>query len=115
MELLKSIWTVYVFLCVGFTTFFLIGLVRNLRRAFKEKATEELVEKVKDHIKVVYKEHVGDAHYLYERVSNQFIAQGSTEDEMWANAHSTFPAQEFIIEGENGQAVLVSVKDKIDK
>lgn len=112
MELLKAIWAVYTFLCVGFTTFFLIGLIRNLRKAFNEKATEELVEKVKDHLKVVYKEQVGDVHYLYEKVSNQFIAQGATEDEMWANAHLTCPSQEFIIEGENGKAILVSVKDK---
>ena len=112
MELLKAIWTVYTFLCVGFTTFFLIGLVRNLRKAFSDKDTEELLEKVRDHLKVVFIERVGDTHYLYEKVSNQFIAQGPTEDEMWANAHLTFPAQEFIIEGENGKAILVSVKDK---
>ena len=112
MELLKAIWTVYIYFCAGFTTFFLFGLVRHLRKELKEKRTEELVEKVKDHLKVVFIERIGDVHYLYEKTTNRFIAQGPTEDEMWANAHLTFPAQEFIIEGENGKAILVSVKDK---
>ena len=112
MELLKAIWTVYTLLCVGFTTLFLIGLIRNLRKVFKEKDTEKLLEQVRDHLKVVYKEQEGDVHYLYEKVSNQFIAKGATEDEMWEQAHLTFPSQEFIIEGENGKAILVSIKDK---
>ena len=112
MELLKDIWTVYTYLCVGFTTFFLFDLVGHLRDNLKEKQTEELLEKVKDHLKVVFIERVGEAHYLYEKTTNRFIAQGPSEDEMWANAHSTFPAQQFIIEGENGKAVLVSIKDK---
>lgn len=112
MELLKDIWTGYLYVSAGFTTFFLVGLIRNLRRVFKEKATEELVEKVKDHLKVVYVEQVCGMYHLYEKVSNQFIAQGYTEDEMWEQAHLTFPKQEFIIEGENGKAILVSIKDK---
>lgn len=112
MKLLEAIWTVYLYFSAGFTTFFLIGLYRNLRKAFKEKETEELIEKVKDHLKVVYVEQVCGVYHLYEKVSNQFIAQGYTEDEMWANAHLTFPKQEFIIEGENGKAILVSIKDK---
>ncbi len=112
MEILKAIWTVYTVGCVIFTTFFLVGLVRSLRKAFSSKQTDELLEQIKAQIKVVYLERVGDTHYLYEKVTNNFIAQGNSEDEMWANAHLTFPKQEFIIEGENGKAILVSVKDK---
>jgi hypothetical protein len=89
----------------------LFGLIRQLRKRFSSKETENLIEKVKEQLKVVYKEQVGDVHYLYEKTTNSFVAQGLTEDEMWANAHLTFPTQEFIIEGENGKAVLVSVKD----
>lgn len=112
MELLKAIWAVYTFLCVGFTTFFLIGLYRNLRKELNNKVTQEVLDKVKDHLKVVYVEQVCGMYHLYDKISDSFIAQGYTEDEMWANAHLTFPKQEFIIEGENGKAVLVSVKDK---
>lgn len=111
MEFLHSILQIYIFICCAFTTFFLFGLIRNLRRTLKNKTTEELVSELQQHIKVVYKERVGDVHYLYDKVSNNFIAQGTTEDEMWANAKLTFPKQEFIIEGDNGEAVLVSVKD----
>ena len=112
MELLKTIWTVYLYFSAGFTTFFLFGLIKHLREKLKEKRTEELIEKVKDHLKVVYVEQVCGVYHLYDKVSNRFIAQGYTEDEMWANAHLTFPKQEFIIEGENGKAILVSIKDK---
>ena len=43
--------------------------------------------------------------------TNQFIAQGSTEDEMWAKAKLIFPKKEFIIEGKDGKAVVVDIKD----
>lgn len=112
MQILMTLAYIYVGVSVAFTTFFLFGLIRHLRSRLKEKDTAELLEKVKNHIKVVYKEQVGDVYYLYDKTTNNFIAQGTTEDEMWANAHLTFPKQEFIIEGDNGQAVLVSVKDK---
>jgi hypothetical protein len=112
MELLTAIWTVYTYLCVVFATFFLVGLVRNLYNVFNKKDTNELVERIKRRLKVVYTEQVGSAYYLYEKTTNNFIAQGPTEDEMWANARLICPSQEFIIEGENGVAVLVSVKDK---
>ena len=112
MSILHALLQTYIFISVTFTTFFLFGLIRELRKKLKNKDTEELIEKVKHHLKVVYKEQIGDAHYLYEQTTHNFIAQGSTEDEMWENAHLTFPKQEFIIEGKNGEAVLVSVKDK---
>lgn len=32
MELLKAFWTVYVIFSVAFTTFFLINLIRNIRK-----------------------------------------------------------------------------------
>jgi hypothetical protein len=111
MEILKAIWTVYTTACIIFTTMFLIGLFRSLRKALGSKETEELVEKLQQHIKVVYVEQVCGMYHLYDKINNSFIAQGYTEDEMWTNAHLTFPKQEFIIEGENGNAVLVSVKD----
>lgn len=112
MAFLHFILQVYICISCAFTTFFLFGLIQNLRRRFKDNDTNELLAKVKEQLKVVYKEQVGDVHYLYDKTTNNFIAQGTTEDEMWSNAKLTFPQQDFIIEGENGKAVLVSVKDK---
>ena len=112
MAILHTLLNIYIVISVAFTTFFLFGLIGHLRDKFKEKNTEELLKKVKDHLKVVYVEQDCGMYHLYEKVSDRFIAQGYTEDEMWANAHLTFPKQEFIIEGENGKAILVSVKDK---
>ena len=112
MEILKAVLLVYVIISVVFTTFFLFGLLRHLRTRLAKKTTQELAEKLQNHIKVVYVEQVCGMYHLYDKINNSFIAQGYTEDEMWANAHLTFPKQEFIIEGENGKAILVSVKDK---
>jgi len=112
MSILQALLQAYIAISVTFTTFFLFGLIRELRKKFKEKDTEELLEKVKNHLKVVYIEQDCGIFHLYDKTTNLFLAQGYTEDEMWANAHLTFPKQEFIIEGENGKAVLVSVKDK---
>ena len=113
MAFLHFILQVYICISCAFTTFFLFGLIGHLRDRLKDKKTDEaLIEKVKNHLKVVYMEEDCGIFHLYDKTTNLFIAQGYTEDEMWANAHLTFPKQEFIIEGENGKAVLVSVKDK---
>ena len=112
MEILKALAYIYIGASVAFTTFFLVGLTRHLGKALKKEETAKMIEQVKNQIKLVYLERVGDVHYLYDKTTNSFIAQGNTEDEMWANAHLTFPKQEFIISGENGKAILVTVKDK---
>ena len=109
MELLKAIWTVYTFLCVGFTTFFLIGLARSLRTALK---TEKTVKDIKQSIKLVYIEKANDICYMYDGLTNSFITQAATEDEMWRNAKLRFPDKEFIIKGDSGNATVVSVNVK---
>ena len=109
MEILKTIMYIYVVVSVTFTTFFLFGLVRELRKKLKK---EDAVDDIKKAIKLVYIEKVGDVSYLYDGLSHTFITQAHTEDEMWANAKSIFPDKDFIISGEKGEAILVSVKDK---
>ena len=111
METLYLLLNIYIAISVTFTTFFLIGLVRNLRKALEKDDAEELLEKVKNQLKLVYIEQGCGMFHLYDKTTNCFIAQGYTEDEMWATAKLNFPKQEFIIEGDNGKAVLVSVKD----
>ena len=112
MKILQVIWEFYVIGCITFTTLFLVGLIRHLRVKLKENDKSELVEQLQNHIKVVYVEQVCGMYHLYDKINNSFIAQGYTEDEMWYNAHLTFPKKDFIIEGENGKAVLVNLKDK---
>lgn len=111
MELISSILQVYTFISVVFTTIFLIGLIKNIRKALNGDDVENLVEQLKDHIKLVYTERVGDAYYLYDQSTKHFIAQGHTEQEMWQQARLRYPTKDFIIEGENGNAVIVNVKD----
>lgn len=111
MSILHALLQTYIFISVAFTTFFLIGLIRNLHKALKKDDTAEVLEKVKNQLKLVYIEQDCGMFHLYDKTTNCFIAQGYTEDEMWATAKLNFPKQEFIIEGENGKAILVSVKD----
>lgn len=111
MEIIKAIIDVYTFISVAFTTMFLIGLVKSIRKELKGNDAEEFMEKFKDHIKLVYKEQVGDAYYLYDQSTKHFIAQGNTEQEMWRQAKLRYPTKEFIIEGDNGNAVHVDLKD----
>jgi hypothetical protein len=108
MKILQIIWDFYVIGCITFTTIFLFNLIRHLRKAV---ATRETFDEIRQQIKLVYTEHVGDAYYLYDH-SNQFIAHGATEDEMWTKAKLLFPTKEFIIEGKDGKAVIVDVKGK---
>ncbi len=49
-------------------------------------------------VKTVYSEQVGNFHYLYDAVSNKFIAQGATAEQMWNNAFLMYPNQEFQIQ-----------------
>ena len=108
MEILQGILQAYTFISVVFTTFFLIGLVKSIRRELGDKElTDEEIAAV---IKLVYVEKVGDVNYLYDGITNAFITQAATEDEMWANAKRRFPDKEFIVKGKDGEAVLVNVK-----
>lgn len=110
MSILTNILIGYAVICTILTTLFLIGLVKNLRRVLGASTT---IEEIRDHIKLVYTEQVGNAHYLYDH-TNRFITQGNTEEEMWTKAKLLFPKKEFIMQGEDGKAMLVSVKDKIN-
>lgn len=108
IEILHTILQAYTFISVVFTTFFLIGLVKSIRKELgEEEVTDADIAKA---IKLVYVEKVGDVNYLYDGITNTFITQAESEDEMWTNAKRRFPDKEFIVRGENGLATLVSVK-----
>lgn len=88
MEFLKAVLIVYAGFCVIFTTFFLIGLVRNIRREI------DIVEGVKvaaKTLKIVYVEHAGGVYRMYDKISNQFICQATDELELWKIAREKFP------------------------
>jgi uncharacterized membrane protein len=88
MEILKAIWTVYSIISVVFTTFFLIGLITNVR---KELNLTRNIETVKNSIKIVYIEEVGSAYFMYDKLTQRFICQASSESEALQKAESMFP------------------------
>lgn len=108
MEFLQSILQVYAFISVAFTTFFLIHVVRSIRKDLAKENAEE--NPAKDILESVYLEKVGDISYLYDSATNKFIAQGNTNTELWANVAAMFPDKEFLVKTPDGQLNVVQVK-----
>lgn len=106
MDILYGIVIAYAVISVVFTTIFFIGLIRNIRR---EINLVKEVKHIRQTIKLVYTEQIGDVYYLYDQLNNHFIAQGATEEEMWRTAKLRFPNKEFIIQTTNGNAAVVNV------
>ena len=88
MEILYTIWIVYSTLCVIFTTFFLINLVRNIRR---EISLIEDVKQFKQTAKLVYIEQVDGMYRMHDKITHHYICQASTEKELWETADAMFP------------------------
>jgi hypothetical protein len=71
-----------------FTTIFLIGLIRNIR---KEINLVEDVDKFKKTIKLVYIEQVDGMYRMHDKFTHQYICQAKTEQELWDIADIKFP------------------------
>ena len=88
MEILYTIWIVYSTLCVIFTTFFLINLIRNIRR---EINLIEDVKQFKQTVKLVYIEQVDGMYRMHDKFTHHYICQASSEKELWETADAMFP------------------------
>lgn len=88
MEILYTIWIVYSTLCVIFTTFFLINLIRNIR---KEINLIEDVKQFKQTVKLVYVEQVDGMYRMHDKFTHRYICQATTEKELWETADAMFP------------------------
>lgn len=88
MEILYKIWAVYSILCVLFTTFFLINLIRNIRR---EINLIDDVKQFKNTIKLVYVEQVDGMYRMHDKFTHTYICQAATEQELWKIADAKFP------------------------
>ena len=88
MEILHTIWTVYIIACVTFTTIFLWNLVRNIR---KEINLIEDVKQFKQTAKLVYVEQVDGMYRMHDKFTHHYICQASTEQELWDIANAKFP------------------------
>ena len=88
MQFLTNILIVYGVICMIFTTIFLIGLVRNIR---KEIDLIEDVDKFKKTVKLVYIEQVGGMYRMHDKFTHHYICQATTEKELWDIADAKFP------------------------
>ena len=95
MEFLKAVLIVYAGFSVIFTTFFFIGLVRNIRR---EIAIVEGVKDAAQTLKIVYVEYdnIDDMYRMYDKTNNQFLFQAKDELELWKIARANFRDKKVI-------------------
>jgi hypothetical protein len=106
LNILSTLWHFYVVGSVIFTTCFLWGLSNFIGDKKKEKTAG--AKHLKENALAVYVQEVNNCYYVYNYVNNHFIAQGLTQDEMWLNAKKKFPNKDFVIEGPDGEAILVT-------
>ena len=91
MGFLKALGLVYVTLSTVMFTIFLVRLIRNLREVLSEKKGTEVLNTMR----LVYIEQVGDAVYMYDKLTNNFLLQATTEEELWTKAKEQFPNLKF--------------------
>lgn len=107
LNILATLWHFYVVGCVIFTTCFIWGLTGFISDK-KKKEKDSALKYIQENALAVYIQEVNDCFYVYEFNNNHFIAQGLTQEEMWLNAKKKYPTKDFVIEGPNGEAILVS-------
>jgi hypothetical protein len=90
MELLKTLGVAYVTISTILFTLFLLGLIRNLRKELskeKSKNSSDILSKMR----LVYIEQVGGAVYMYDKLTNSFMLQAATKEELWTKAETEYP------------------------
>lgn len=88
MQFLTNILIAYGVISMVFTTIFLIGLVRNIRR---EINLIEDVSRFKKTVKLVYVEQVDGMFRMHDKFTHHYICQASSEKELWETADAMFP------------------------
>jgi hypothetical protein len=88
VQFLNNILIVYGVISMIFTTIFLIGLIRNIRR---EIDLIEDVSRFKKTVKLVYVEQVDGMYRMHDKFTHHYICQAETEKELWEIADAKFP------------------------
>jgi len=88
MQFLTNILIFYGVISMIFTTIFLVGLVRNIR---KEIQLIEDVDRFKKTVKLVYVEQVDGVYRMHDKFTHQYICQAATEKELLDMADAKFP------------------------
>ena len=108
MEILFAIFQVLFWLavifCFFFTFTFLNLVLKNLR---EQKTIEQVKEELKESM-MVYVEKNNGQYYMFDVISNFFVAQGTTEDELWEQAQKRCPDINLILASKEGGNITVS-------
>lgn len=95
MEILKALGLAYMTISTICFTLFLIGLIRNLRKVLSNEQDVKKGADVLNKMRLVYVEQVGDAVYMYDKLTNNFLLQATTKDELWIKASEQYPNLKF--------------------
>jgi hypothetical protein len=69
----------------------MIRLFKNIREVLSDKKSTEVLNTMR----LVYIEQVGDAVYMYDKLTNNFLLQATTKDELWNKAKEQYPNLRF--------------------
>lgn len=94
MELLKALGVAYITFSTIMFTLFLVRLIRNLRKELSKEQSKKSAD-VLSKMRLVYIEQVGDAVYMYDKLTNNFLLQATTKDELWTKANEQYPNLKF--------------------
>jgi hypothetical protein len=95
MEILKALGLAYMTISTICFTLFLIGLIRNLQKVLSNEQDVKKGADVLNKMRLVYVEQVGDAVYMYDKLTNNFLLQATTKDELWTKANEQYPNLKF--------------------
>lgn len=91
MAILNALFTAYVSISTVCFTLFLLGLIRNIRKEVEVRKGTDVLNKMR----IVYVEQIGDAVYMYDKITNNFLLQAPTEAELWTKAEAQYPGLKF--------------------
>lgn len=105
MIILEFIWALYQLCSVAFTTLFLWGLFKTLTnrkereqllREYRGQSDNDETETVTK-IKLLYVESFNGVWFVYDKLTNQFVAQATSEVEALERAKSLFPKHNILV------------------
>jgi hypothetical protein len=104
MKILHAIWTVYSIASVLFTTIFLWGLIRNIR---KELGMVNQAKELAKTTKLVYVEQANGVFQMYDKITHAYVCQAESELELWKIARERFPDKQLVTIAEDREPKII--------
>jgi len=96
LAIIKFIGTAFMIVSTIFVVVFVHIFLKNLKieMARSQGLDQDSINKTS---MLVYIEKIGEILYMYDKMTNSFIAQSRTEEELWKNAELRCPDINFIL------------------